>query len=184
MFRERKRSNSCHEGRRVKDGYRRFHSSTPGHSLSSPWEAGRLLGKSNQASAYLPRYYATLLHSISRASNYSGLTLSNAVVAHMPLGGGCAGAMRARNRDRVGIHGWLSKFARRSVPPTTDLVPQSLHSVSQYSLRLLWKMQLYQNEHCPARKLRANGSIGASLWPLKIRGVSVPNLRAAPSYFS
>src|SRR6266849_788628 len=38
MFRERKRSNSCHEGRRVKDGYGRFHSSTPGHSLSSPWE--------------------------------------------------------------------------------------------------------------------------------------------------
>jgi hypothetical protein len=53
-------------------------------------------------------------------------------------------------------------------PPTTDLVPQSLHSVSQYSLRLLWKMQLYPNEHCPACKLRANGSIGASLWPLKI----------------
>src|SRR6266851_3666393 len=36
MFPERKRSNSCHKGRCVKDGYRRFHASTPGHSLSSP----------------------------------------------------------------------------------------------------------------------------------------------------
>src|SRR5260370_35323469 len=88
------------------------------------WEAGALLGKSNQASAYLPRYYATLLHSISRASNYSGLTLSNAVVAHKPLGGGCAAAMRARNTDRVGINGWESELARRSCPPCTALLPQ------------------------------------------------------------
>src|SRR5260370_32433196 len=36
MFPERKRSNSCHKGRCVKDGYRRFHASTPAHSLSSP----------------------------------------------------------------------------------------------------------------------------------------------------
>jgi hypothetical protein len=70
--------------------------------LSSPWEAGRLLEKSNQASPAYPTRQT--LGSISRANNYSRLTLPNVGNSTHALGRGCASAMRARNRDsdRIG----------------------------------------------------------------------------------
>ena len=119
MFRERKRSNSCHEGRRVKDGYRIFHSSTIAFPRLGSRKASRKIEPGERLLTPI------LCNVVAQHFTCQQLFWAYAVqCSGSPHALGrrlrrCnARAQQGQSRDP-----WMvSEFARRSVPTTTDLV--------------------------------------------------------------